>query len=53
MQYSQVKQFYFNFYFIGLGADKSNVDNWLGHQQAFDSLLAELNQASNSDGKNK
>ena len=36
----------------GLGADKSNEDNWLSHQLEFDDLLSRLNDHSeNGDGE--
>ncbi|CAH3028980.1 unnamed protein product [Porites evermanni] len=41
---------------LGLGADKSNEDNWLSHQMAFDDLLSKLNDNTESgigEGKPK
>ena len=36
----------------GLGADKSNEDNWLSHQLEFDDLLSRLNDHSeNGNGE--
>ncbi|KAJ7381192.1 PIN2/TERF1-interacting telomerase inhibitor 1 [Desmophyllum pertusum] len=36
---------------LGLGADKSNEDNWLSHQLAFDDLLSHLNNHSENGGE--
>lgn len=35
--------------FEGFGAEKSNEDNWLSHQLAFDDLLSQLNQHSENE----
>lgn len=34
---------------LGFGAEKSNEDNWLSHQLAFDDLLSQLNQHSENE----
>ncbi|KAI9092430.1 hypothetical protein DFS34DRAFT_688207 [Phlyctochytrium arcticum] len=34
---------------LGLGADKRNVDNWLGNQNAFDDILSSLNSNAAAD----
>ncbi|XP_029186924.2 PIN2/TERF1-interacting telomerase inhibitor 1-like isoform X2 [Acropora millepora] len=38
---------------LGFGAEKSNEDNWLSHQLAFDDLLSQLNQHSENETEDR